>query len=320
MTTVRAPAHAVRRFRPTDLDAVRAVMDASLLVDAMPGHTDADVDRAVARLRVDPDGTAVALAGDEVVGYCTPRLDDLTVHPGHRRNGHGRRLVDEARHIAAERGFARLQLHGPQHLAATRAFIDALGFRYHSSLWRFELGPEVPVPAPVFPDDVVVRGLDLESDVEAFVELLNDTFVDHPTPLSWTVDAVRFYHTLPSFDPSGILLVAPAAAADRLVAFARVELGPPVGGRPVGDIRLIGVRRAWRGRGLGRELLRWGIAHQRDRGAGVVELSVEALNETATRIYRAAGFVPTIEWPHYVLDALPPAASGDGSSPADSGS
>ena len=318
MTTARAPGQTVRRYQPTDLDAVRAVMDASLLVDAMPGHSGADIDRAITRLRIDPDGTAVALEGDVVVGYCTPRLDDLTVHPAHRRRGHGRRLVDEALQIAAERGLARLQLHGPQHLAATRAFIDALGFRYHSSLWRFELGPEVPVPAPTFPDDVVVRGLDLESDIEAFVELLNDSFADHPTPLSWTVEAVRFYHTLPSFDPSGILLVAPADAPDRLVAFARVELGPPVDGRPVGDIRLIGVRREWRGRGLGRELLRWGIAHQRERGARIIELSVEALNETATRIYRAAGFVPTIEWPHYLLDVLSPPRVA--SSAANSGS
>jgi mycothiol synthase len=290
-------------------------MLAAFPVDHMPGHAEADIEGNVARLRIDPHGTAVALEDDRVVGYITPLRDDLTVHPDYRRRGHGRRLVAEGRRIVGERGLAHLQLHGPQHLAATRAFIDALGFRYHSSLWRFELSPDVEVPGPSFPPEVAVRALGAEEDPTAFVDLLNDSFLDHATPLSTTVEAVRYFHTLPGFDPSGILLVTPAAAPGELVGFARVEIQPArVGGRPVGCIRLIGVRREWRGRGLGRELLRWGIAHQRARGAGVVELSVEALNETATRIYRAAGFVPTIEWPHYVLDAVSSSEGGGGPS------
>jgi ribosomal protein S18 acetylase RimI-like enzyme len=58
---------------------------------------------------------------------------------------------------------------------------------------------------------------------------------------------------------------------------------------------------AWRGRGLGRELLRWGVTELRGRGAGPIELSVEAQNERATGLYRAHGFEPAIEWPHWVL-------------------
>jgi ribosomal protein S18 acetylase RimI-like enzyme len=56
----------------------------------------------------------------------------------------------------------------------------------------------------------------------------------------------------------------------------------------------------WRGRGLGRELLRWGIALCRARGAERIELSVEALNERALGLYRTDGFEPTIEWPHWI--------------------
>jgi len=294
----------VRRAGSDDVDAIRRIMEASFDVDAMPGATRLELDRALDRLLAEPDRTAVAVEGDEVVGYCMPRLDDLTVHPDHRRRGHGRRLVAEARAMVREQGLIYLQLHGPQHLPASRAFLDALGFRYHSSLWRLELAPEVEVPAPSFPPDVTTRTLDPEGDLASFVDLLNDSFVDHPTPLSWTAAMIRRYHRRPDFDPSSILLVSPAGAPHELVAFTRVELQPNEAGRPPrGSIRLIGVRREWRRRGLGRELLRWGIAHQRARGAGVVELSVEALNETATRIFRAAGFVPTIEWPHYVLDA-----------------
>jgi mycothiol synthase len=301
MRTVPAALPAVRRLRVAELDSVRAIMEASLAVDDLPGHTSADIDRAIARIPLDPDGTALALDGETVVGYCTPRLDDLTVHPDHRRRGHGRRLVAEGRAIVAERGFAHLQLHGPQHLPATRAFIDALGFRYHSSLWRFELDPAVSVPEASFPPDVAVRELAPDEDLDAFVALLNDSFADHPTPLSWTVDVIRHVNGLPDFDPTGIRIVTSAGRPGDLIGFARAEVRRDHAGVVEGSIGLIGVRAEWRGRGLGRELLRWAIGHLRGRGAGLVHLSVEALNETATRIYRAAGFVPTIEWPHYVL-------------------
>ncbi len=72
-------------------------------------------------------------------------------------------------------------------------------------------------------------------------------------------------------------------------------------GRPLGDINLIGVLPKWRGRGIGRALLQWGVAELRSRGAARIELSVEAANERATGLYRAHGFEPTIEWPHWVL-------------------
>ena len=58
--------------------------------------------------------------------------------------------------------------------------------------------------------------------------------------------------------------------------------------------------RAWRGRGLGRKLLRWSVAALRARGAGDVWLSVEAENVAALRLYEAEGFVAEVEWPNWV--------------------
>ncbi len=69
----------------------------------------------------------------------------------------------------------------------------------------------------------------------------------------------------------------------------------------LGEVGLIGVLPAWRGRGLGREALRWGVNELRGRGAGRIVLAVEAANERATRLYRSHGFEPMIEWPHWEL-------------------
>ena len=81
---------------------------------------------------------------------------------------------------------------------------------------------------------------------------------------------------------------------------------------PVGEIRILGVLPEWRGRGLGRELLRWGVAHLRSGGAGLIQLSVEAENELALGLYRRTGFEPTVEWPHWTR---PVAAHESGAAP-----
>lgn len=99
-----------------------------------------------------------------------------------------------------------------------------------------------------------------------FVELVNGTFADHPTPVSWTEAVVRAAHEAPGFDPADILLVAPADDPDHPVAFGRTRLyleEEP----PSGEVKLIGVLPPWRGRGLGRAILRWGCAACRDAGA-----------------------------------------------------
>ena len=108
-------------------------------------------------------------------------------------------------------------------------------------------------------------------------------------------------HGLPGFDPSTILLLSHAEARDTLVAFVRVDRYDDDEGRPGGRIGPIGVRRAWGGRGLGRQLLWWDIADLRRRGAQDVFLSVEDANDGALRLSGAEGFAGHLEWPHWTI-------------------
>jgi mycothiol synthase len=291
----------VRAFRPEDLPQIRSIMEASLRTDAIPGFLASDIDRALVRVPADPDGTVVALEGDRIVGYCTPRHGDLTVHPDRRRCGHGRRLVAAATRILAERGDDELALHVPPHLPASRAFADALGFRYRSSLWQFELPTDGHVPAPMFPSDVTTRTWGASEDVDRWASFVNATFEGHPTPIRLTPEVVRRVNAEPRFDPEGLLIVAPVSDPDEPIGFARVEVLPDPGDPATGYVTLIGVLPAWRGRGIGRELLRWGVTYLRGKGVGPVQLSVEAANERATELYRRHGFVPSIEWPIWSL-------------------
>jgi mycothiol synthase len=294
----------VRPFEPGDSDRIREVLLASLAQDGIPGFTAYDVERHLERIPPAPGGTLVALEDGRVVGLCTPRFDNLTVHPEARRRGHGRRLALAARDLAIARGDDRLDLHVPTTLPGSTAFAQALGMRYRSSMWQFELTAEAAaaIAPPAFPADVVVRRWDdhIDTDFEAWTAFMRASFEGHPTTMTWTAAVVEHVHAGPSFDPRGILIVSSRDDPGRPVAFTRIEVEPEAGGI-LGEVGLIGVLPAWRGRGLGRELLRWGVAELRTRGSRRIVLAVEAANDRATRLYRAHGFEPIIEWPHWEL-------------------
>jgi mycothiol synthase len=207
----------------------------------------------------------------------------------------------EGLRIAAEAGLAEMSLYVSRQGPA-EAFARAMGMAYKSSLWRFELPPDTAVAAPAFPREVACRSFGEWLAIERYVSLMNACFADHASPLWWTAEQIAYVHAQSGFDPADVLLVASADRPDEPVGFARTTLMPPdASGRPVGEVRAIGLLPAWRGRGLGRELLRWSIAHLRSKGAGIVVLSVEAENDRAVELYRRHGFEPVVEWPHWTI-------------------
>lgn len=293
----------IRGFRVEDRAEVLEVELASFDADPVPGESRAEVAWMVERIAVDPGSTLVAIDDRRIVGVCTPRADYLAVHPAHRRRGHGRRLVEAARAHVGRLGIAELQLWGDIDRVAAGSFIRALGFTYRSSLWMLVLRADRAVPAAAFPDDVVVRRIEPGVDDGPYVRLMNRAFEDHPSPLSWSEGYIREMHTRPDFDRDGVLIVAPAAAPEQMIGMCRTIELPADDGRGRGEVSVIGVLPEWRSRGLGRQLVRWGVNYLRGRGFAEIELTVEARNARALELYRAEGFEAAVEWPHFVLPA-----------------
>jgi mycothiol synthase len=297
----------IRPFRREDEPALRLVMEAALAVDAYPGLNAWDLDCEAISMVGAPESVAVAVEGDVVCGYVSPAHESLKVHPEFRRRGHGRRLFAAGLELAARVGWDEVRLYVPLG-GVGHAFARAMGMAYRSSMWRLDLAPGTDVAEPAFSADVVARTFDDWLPLHALVDLLNAAFVGHPSPPSWTLAQIQYAHGRPDFDPTTTMLVSPTDRPADPVAFGRIALLPPQEGElaPVGEIRLVGVLPQWRGRGLGRELLRWGVAELRGRGAGRIQLSVEAENELALGLYRRTGFQPAVEWPHWTYPVVAP--------------
>jgi len=293
----------VRGFVPGDETVILPAMLAALERGEYVGMEQYQLEHAVEGIMADPGCCAVSEIDGQVAGWVIPADDDLTVLPEFRRRGVGRRLVEAGRAIAARDGRDRLRLWVPRQPQA-EAFATACSMQYASSLWQMRLPAEAMalVAEPVFPASTAVRSLRLGTDEAPFVALVNRIFLDHPSPLELSVDEVRRVHGLPGFDPATILVVEDVAT-DAMIGFCRVHLFTASDGAPSGEIRLLGVDRIWRGRGLGRAVTSWGIAELRRRGARSVTLAVEGENESALRLYSGLGFRFGVEWPHWTTAA-----------------
>jgi mycothiol synthase len=295
----------IRPLEREDEPELRRVGTAALEDDRYPGFDAWELNQELTSMlgfASGPTGAVVALEDGAICGYVSARHEDLTVHPEYRRRGHGRRLLAAGQRQAEAAGQSELRLYVPA-TGPGREFAVAMGMTYSSSMWRMDLPAASAVPAAAFPAGVVTRAYGDWLPLEKYVALMNDSFASHPTPLSWTVEAIAHAQAHLAFEYSAVLLVCPEDSPDDPVAFARVVLGPPEEGLagPVGEVRMIGVLPACRGRGLGRELLRWSVADLRRHGAALVKLSVEAENELALGLYARNGFRPAVEWPHWTI-------------------
>ena len=289
----------IRPFRPGDEVPILAAMLGALDRGEYPDLDRHYVEESAARLPAEPSGVAVAEDAGRVAGWIIPLNHDLTVDLPYRRRGHATRLLAAGRTLAQIADLPDLRLWVPA-FPGPEAFARVSGMRTTASLFQLRLPAASPVEAPRFQPDVRVRPIQPGPDDVSFTALVLDTFSDHPTPLRLDVDLVRHAHARPGFDPGTVLLVTPTAEPERLIGFCRVARYDE-DGRPVGEVKHLGVVREHRGRGLGRELVRWGVTELRRRGALDVVLAVEAENDAALRLYETVGFARDVEWRRWTL-------------------
>ncbi len=91
-------------------------------------------------------------------------------------------------------------------------------------------------------------------------------------------------------NPNDALLVAELDGA--VVGCFQLTFLPCLSNRGAwrGQIEGVRVGAAWRGSGLGRQMMRWAVERCREKGCGSVQLTTNAVRTDAHRFYRSLGF------------------------------
>ncbi len=284
----------VRLLREGDAEAFSALAARASAAGELVASADPHGTWTVRHALRDPDEVAVAEVDGALVGFVLPEPKVTVVEPAWRRRGIGRALVEAAAAIEGRLGNDAVIMGLLPDDEGSRAFLAATGFAYHSTVWDLDIAPDVPVTPAAWPDGVRARAIDRSRDLPAWVELFNDAFATHPTPLQMRLEStvVDWGRPFPERDDDIVVAEAPDGT---LLGFCSTDPARRPDGEPAprGEIWTIGVHTGRQGRGLGRQLLRWGVQSLRDKGVETVTLAVNGTNARALGLYESEGFVRT---------------------------
>jgi GNAT superfamily N-acetyltransferase len=149
---------------------------------------------------------------------------------------------------------------------------------------------------PQLPQDITIDAVDLEEHSRTLHMLESESFSGHfgYIPLGhddWLAEKT----SEPQLDRKGVFIAkVKGEPAGLLISNdARSDVNG-------GWVDKLGVLEKFRGLGLGKLLLQWGIAHAAEKGYQSVGLGVDTGNESgALQLYENQGFKPTVVWRGY---------------------
>lgn len=246
----------------------------------------------------------LAVDGERIVGVAARDGDqvELVVSPDHRRAGVGQALYD------ALPAHPHLWAHG--NLPAAQALAKKNGMDVVRRLLVMAIKDEKLRDAAGQPS--LDEGLDILSYTESvgrfdrarveeeWVRVNNEAFSWHPEQGGWDIARLQRGMEAEWFDPADVLLLwdgmggsddsaVPDQTGATLAGFHwlkwHTEEDPAFG-----EVYVVGLSEAFRGRRLGGPLLSAGLKRMVNKGAEKVVLYVEADNEPAVKAYERLGF------------------------------
>lgn len=245
----------------------------------------------------------LASVSGELVGYAHldtggdsfgRQVAELIVRPDRRRGGYGTAmvdaLVDKARAVEGQDRL-RVWSHGDHPGAARLA--ERAGFsRARELLVMRAVVDGSGWPEPVVRDGVTLRAFRPGQDEDGVIAVNARAFDWHPEQGSLTVEDLRSTERESWFDPAGFFLAENENG--EVIGFHWTKVHEPnperFGGKPVGEVYVVGVDPAAQGGGLGKALTLAGLRYLADRGLGQIILYVEGDNGPAVSVYTGLGF------------------------------
>ncbi len=239
----------------------------------------------------------------------------LRIHPAHGEAGVGETLMA----WAMQRVSRVLQTVAPELRVSVQSFppsgdllakklYEDFGFDLIRHSFNMEVDFKSAPSEPIWPDGISLRPFDAANHAEAIYLANDEAFSDHYGYLAQPFDEgfARFKHQM----------IEDKDAFDAELWFVAMD-GEEIAGhsicrinkqdeQPMGWVSILGVRKAWRKRGLGMALLKHSFAEFYKRGLRKAGLSVDANNLTgALKLYERAGMHVAQQYDRYDKELRP---------------
>lgn len=175
-------------------------------------------------------------------------------------------------------------------LPLQRLFL-ARGFKVIRHSFDMDIHLDAPPPQPVLPPGIEVRTMDSASEFEQFYRAHEEAFADHfgHQEEDFETGMKRLRHLLTGDDGCDPSLWFLALDGGQVAGYSIGRISREYA-EPSGWVSILGVRRAWRKRGLGLALLHHSFGEFYRRGWRRAGLSVDASSLTgAVQLYERAG-------------------------------
>lgn len=310
--TILAPGLSLRSAQSADLKEVARLILEVCTADGDPtvAASEEDLKRFwdSPDFKLETDAWVVQTSEGRIVGYqefysrhAHASLNgDGYVHPEHHGQGIGTAMLRALEARAREemklakpdlRVFLRNGM--PTGDAAARELHEVEGYHPVRFTWHMEIKLEEAPRPPAWPDGIELRPFVREEHDHMVFEAHEEAFSDHWGHAPGTFEV--WQHRISGregLDPS-LWFIAWDGAEIAGYALCRYRMG-------IGWVDTLGVRRAWRKRGLGEALLLHSFGEFYKRGTNAIGLGVDAENPTgATRLYEKAGMHVAAEYVVY---------------------
>lgn len=208
------------------------------------------------------------------------------VHPDHRRTGIGRALLEAARAECRRRGLSEILLVSEESSFAGPSFAQVAGGRYRFSEHLLEFDPATVSLASAPPDESMALREAVAGDAETVARLFSACFDD---PEERRCSQISTWLRDPEQHVYLGWLDGQAVAVLRVASNGATA-----------DLNTFGVHPAFRGRGLGRQMLERVVRGLLGEGK-TARIEVQTDNENALSLYLSCGFRTVTTYRYYVL-------------------
>jgi mycothiol synthase len=265
------------------VEALRPLFDA---VRARTDHEPLGEHKVLDLVHGGPDCFRGIVARDDgrIVGY-----GHLSRHSDRRFGLEVVATRDEVRATIARRALEVLAADGGGHLhlwvfrptEADDALATELGLTHRRDLIHMRVPLPVELKAAA-PEGVVLRHFVPGQDEDAWLDVNNRTFAEHPEQGAWDRTTLERRMAEPWFDPEAFVI---AEDDEGIAGFCWTKINPRCG-----EIYVIGVDPRSRSVGLGKVLVLAGLEHIAGRGVRHGCLYVDASQRAAVDLYTKIGF------------------------------